>query len=232
MTVTNGLTPVHPGEILREEIEERDLSANALAEALNIPTNRITAILNGQRSITADTARRLSLHFGTTSEFWLNLQKSWELRRAEIDAEEGELVKFIPMTGSLVGGRHGDKKERIAEVLTDLHLAICGFGTEVGQHERRDLPQTLGALARLSSVFLRKLVLGDRSNRKTRLLDDVVMESLSLHLQPLRKIPQERRRTIPDRTRYWWRLHGVDETGRSGSWASTHSASSRCASRP
>ena len=196
MTVTNRLPPVHPGEILREEMDERDLSANALAEALNIPTNRITAILNGQRGVTAETAHRLSLHFGTTSEFWLNLQKTWELRCAEIEAEEGERVKFIPSSGSLVGGRHKDKKERITEVLTDLHLAIGGFGTKSGQYERHDLPQTLGALARLCSVFLRKLVLGDRGDRNTRLLDDAIMESLDLHLQPLRKIPQKQRRTI------------------------------------
>lgn len=196
MTATNRLPPVHPGEILHEEMEERDLSANALAEALNIPTNRITAILNGQRGVTAETARRLSVYFGTTSEFWLNLQKTWELRCAEIKAEQGELVQFIPSSGSHVGGRYKDKKERIAEVLADLHLVISGFGTKAGQHERDNLPQTLGALARLCSVFLRKLVLGDKGNRKTRLLDNDVMESLDLRLQPLRKIPLKQRRTI------------------------------------
>ena len=216
MTATNRLPPVHPGEILREEMDERDLSANALAEALNIPTNRITAVLNGQRGITAETAHRLSLHFGTTSEFWLNLQKTCELRCAEIEAEEGERVKFVPTTGSLVGGRHKDKKERITEALTDLHLAIGGFGTQTGQHERRDLPQTLGALARLCSVFLRKLVLGDRGDRKTRLMDDAIMESLNLRLQPLRKIPQEQRRTL--RTGFscgsgFMELTKVDEPG-------------------
>lgn len=211
------MPPVHPGEILREEMDERDLSANALARALDIPANRITAILNGQRGVTADTARRLSRYFGTTPELWLNLQKTWELRRAEIEAEEGRPVTFLPATGSLVGGRHKDKKERITEVLSDLQLAIGGFGTHTtGQFERRDLPQVLGALARMCSVFLRKLVLGDRGERTTRLLDEAVMESLQLRLQPLRKIPQEGRRTI--RTGFgvgggFMELTKVDEPG-------------------
>ena len=98
MTATNRMSPVHPGEILREEIDERDLSANALAQALHIPANRITAILNGQRGVTADTAHRLALYFGTTPEFWLNLQKTWELRRAEIEAEDGRPMKLVSGT--------------------------------------------------------------------------------------------------------------------------------------
>ena len=197
MTATNRMSPVHPGEILREEIDERDLSANALAQALHIPANRITAILNGQRGVTADTARRLSRYFGTTPEVWLNLQKTWELRRAEIEAEDGRHVTLVSGTGSLIGGRHKDKKERITEALSDLHLAIGGFGMPAtGQQERRDLPQVLGALARMCSVFLRKLVLGDHGVKTTRLLDDAVMESLELRLQPLRKIPRKSRRTI------------------------------------
>ena len=86
MTATNRMSPVHPGEILRDEMDERDLSANALAQALDIPANRLTAILNGQRGVTADTALRLSRYFGTTPELWLNLQKTWDSRSAEIGA--------------------------------------------------------------------------------------------------------------------------------------------------
>ena len=197
MMATNRMSPVHPGEILREEMDERGLSANALALALDIPTNRITSILNGHRGVTANTARCLSRYFGTTSELWLNLQKTWELRLAEIEAEEGKWVKFVPVKGSLVGGRVKDKKERITEALSDLQLAIGGLGTQsTGQYERRDLAQVMGALARMCSVFLRKLALGDRNMRRTRLLDDAVMDSLELRLKPLRKIPRERCRTI------------------------------------
>jgi addiction module HigA family antidote len=91
MTLVNDMRPVHPGEILREELESLEISANAFATALDVPGNRITAILNGQRGITADTALRLSRYLGTTPEFWLNLQKTYELRVAEI--EMGEAIK-------------------------------------------------------------------------------------------------------------------------------------------
>lgn len=85
MVFVNGMRPVHPGEILRDELEASDISANAFAAALDVPGNRITAILNGQRGITADTALRLSRYLGTTAELWLNLQKSYELRVAELE---------------------------------------------------------------------------------------------------------------------------------------------------
>ena len=80
----NGMQPVHPGEVLREELEALEMSAKAFALAMDVPGNRITAILNGQRGVTADTALRLSRYLGTTPEFWLNLQKTFELRVAEM----------------------------------------------------------------------------------------------------------------------------------------------------
>ena len=86
MSVRNGMRSVHPGEILRDELDELELSANALAKALGVPVNRITMILNGQRGVSADTALRLARYFGTTPQLWMNLQKSWELRRAEIES--------------------------------------------------------------------------------------------------------------------------------------------------
>jgi addiction module HigA family antidote len=82
----NGMRPIHPGEILREELAELNLSANALAQALGVPPNRVTAILKEQRGITADTALRLARYFGTTPEFWMNLQIAFELRKAELDS--------------------------------------------------------------------------------------------------------------------------------------------------
>ena len=80
----SGMRPVHPGEILRDELDALQMSAKAFAAALHVPGNRITAILSGRRGVTADTALRLSRYLGTTAEFWLNLQKNFELRTAEI----------------------------------------------------------------------------------------------------------------------------------------------------
>ena len=86
MPAKNGMRPVHPGEVLRDELEGLSLSANALSKALDVPVNRIRAILHGQRGVTADTALRLARYFGTTPQVGLNLQKTYELRRAEIKA--------------------------------------------------------------------------------------------------------------------------------------------------
>ena len=98
MNARNGMRPVHPGEILGEELETIGLSANALAKALGVPVNRITMILNGQRGVSADTALRLARYFGTTPQLWLNLQKMWELRRAEIEKSQeiAEQVRLRP----------------------------------------------------------------------------------------------------------------------------------------
>ena len=86
MNAKNGMRPVHPGEILREELDELGLSANALSKTLAVPVNRVTLILNGQRGVSADTALRLARYFGTTPQLWLNLQKTWELRQAETES--------------------------------------------------------------------------------------------------------------------------------------------------
>src|SRR5437660_9318082 len=87
-------TPIHPGEHLAEELDEVGLSAAELARQIEVPVNRVTAILNGQRGVTADTALRLGHWFGTSAEFWLNLQKLYELRLAW--NEVGGRVKRLP----------------------------------------------------------------------------------------------------------------------------------------
>jgi addiction module HigA family antidote len=89
-------TPIHPGEHLAEELRELGLSAAELARQIDVPVNRVTAIINGQRSITADTALRLGHWFGTSPEFWLNLQTLYELRiaRAEVGARVDKLPKL------------------------------------------------------------------------------------------------------------------------------------------
>ena len=85
---------IHPGKHLAEELKELTMSAAALARQLNVPTNRITEILNGRRAITGDTALRLAHFFGTSAEFWLNLQKLYELRLAEKKASK--TIKALP----------------------------------------------------------------------------------------------------------------------------------------
>ena len=95
--IQNGMRPVHPGEILLEEFmkpSEPQINANMLAKALDVPANRITAIIKGQRGITGDTAVRLATFFNTTAEFWMNLQKTYELRLAE-RALSGKVKKHI-----------------------------------------------------------------------------------------------------------------------------------------
>jgi addiction module HigA family antidote len=84
----NRMRPVHPGEILREEyLAPMKMSANALAHALHVPANRVSAILAGRRSVTADTALRLARALGTSPQFWLNLQQAHDLRVAELDTK-------------------------------------------------------------------------------------------------------------------------------------------------
>ena len=78
--MANKMKPIHPGEILKEELKELGLSANAFAKSLSVPVNRITFILNKNRAITADTALRFAKFFGTSAEFWLNLQLDFDLK--------------------------------------------------------------------------------------------------------------------------------------------------------
>jgi antitoxin HigA-1 len=95
------LRPIHPGEILREQLDELGLSARAFAGRLGVPTNRITALLNEKRALTPDTALRLSKFFGAGHEgaqFWLNLQQAYDLRVAELEAKKlGYLERIEPM---------------------------------------------------------------------------------------------------------------------------------------
>ena len=90
-------TAIHPGEHLAEQLKELGMSAAELGRRLNVPTNRITGILNGQRAITGDSALRLAHFFGTSPDFWLNLQKLYELRLAE--AKAGAMIRRLPRLG-------------------------------------------------------------------------------------------------------------------------------------
>ena len=94
------MRPVSPGEVLREQLDELGMSANALAAALHVPTNRVTGILNATRALTPETALRLERYFtGTTAQFWLNLQTGFDLRRAEV-SEAKALREIRPLKAS------------------------------------------------------------------------------------------------------------------------------------
>ncbi len=88
------LIAIHPGEHLAEELKDLNMSAAALARQLQVPTNRITQILNGRRDITADTALRLAHFFGTSAEFWINLQSLYDLRIAQ--QQSGKTIQALP----------------------------------------------------------------------------------------------------------------------------------------
>ncbi len=94
-------TPIHPGEILADELEELNISAAELARILHVPTNRITQIINGKRALTADTALRLGRWFGTGAELWMNLQKSYELRLAELEVGN-DIKRLIPKRSNAI----------------------------------------------------------------------------------------------------------------------------------
>ncbi len=85
---------IHPGEHLAEELNELDMSAAALARQIDVPANRVSEMLDGQRGITGDMALRLGHFFGTSPEFWLNLQKLYELRMAK--EKVGEVISALP----------------------------------------------------------------------------------------------------------------------------------------
>ena len=79
------MRPVHPGEVLQDELDHLGLSASGFARALGVPANRVTSILNGRRGITADTALRLACYFGSGPEIWMNLQSVHDLAVARRD---------------------------------------------------------------------------------------------------------------------------------------------------
>jgi antitoxin HigA-1 len=87
-------TPIHPGEILGDELEEIGLSAKRLADVIDVPPNRLYQLLAGKRSMTADTALRLSRYFGMSADFWMNLQSSYELDLTR--QQVGKAIQRIP----------------------------------------------------------------------------------------------------------------------------------------
>jgi antitoxin HigA-1 len=87
-------TPTHPGEILAEELEALSVSPTELSRQIRVPANRISQIINGKRAITGDTAVRLAHWFGTSPQFWMNLQALYEVRVAQLQA--GAEIRTLP----------------------------------------------------------------------------------------------------------------------------------------
>lgn len=87
-------TPIHPGEILAEELEELGVSPTELSRQIRVPANRVSQIINGKRAVTGDTALRLAHWFGTSPQFWMNLQALYDVRLAEKQA--GTEIKSLP----------------------------------------------------------------------------------------------------------------------------------------
>lgn len=91
-------TPIHPGEILAGELEEIGISPTELSRQIRVPANRISQIINGKRAVTGDTALRLAHWFGTSPQFWMNLQALYDVRMAEQEA--GNEIKALPTKSS------------------------------------------------------------------------------------------------------------------------------------
>ena len=106
------LTAIHPGEHLAEELEALDMSAAELARKIDVPTNRVTQILNGTRAITGDTALRLAHFFGTSAQFWLNLQSLYDLRLAQ--QKVGQSIKALPTLKRRELVRAGGERARVS----------------------------------------------------------------------------------------------------------------------
>ena len=97
--IKNGMRPVHPGEVLREDfLIPLGMSANALAKALNVPAPRVNDVVRGRRGVSADTAMRLARYFGGDARSWLNLQAAYDLRVAEIENAKRIEREIAPST--------------------------------------------------------------------------------------------------------------------------------------
>ena len=152
MNAKNDMRPVHPGEILRDELDDLGLSADALSRALGVPLNRVTMILNGQRGVSADTALRLARYFGTTPELWLNLQQTWELRRVEI-AAGGDIVKRVTPRSS---GRTAARSRRFSERYVQSIDLVDRFEAEPSSTHARNALAAIGRLQDDGAAFWKK----------------------------------------------------------------------------
>ena len=91
-TTEKKLSPIHPGKILLEDMKDEEISINGLAQAIRVPANRISLIVNGKRGITADTAARLGRYFGTSPQYWLNIQNRFDLDSIDRAAIQRDVI--------------------------------------------------------------------------------------------------------------------------------------------
>jgi len=95
-TTGNGMRPIHPGEVLREDyLAPLDMSVNALAKSLRVDTTRMNEIVRERRRITPDTAERLARYFSTSAQFWINLQGRYDLKEFEASEEAAEIARDV-----------------------------------------------------------------------------------------------------------------------------------------
>ena len=175
-------TPIHPGEHLAEELRELGITAAELSRQIDVPVNRITGIIHGQRGITADTALRLAHWFGTTPQFWMNLQQLYELRLAE--NEVGAEIAALPRRRGPVG---------IAQTRKKPHEPPHQ-GRESAPGERpRDARPYRG----------RELSVQAHRPAASRRFREARPEKRSL-LRRRRQKRSPRRRSCPQRSRPWW----------------------------
>ena len=98
---------VHPGVILKDELDELDITLSEFARQIDVPANRVSQIIGGKRAITGDTALRFGHWFGTDAQFWINLQAQFDL--AVADQKTGEQIKKLPTLATCVARAHGDQ---------------------------------------------------------------------------------------------------------------------------
>jgi len=136
------VSAIHPGEHLSEELQTLGMSAAELARNLAVPTNRITQILNGQRAITGDSALRLAHFFGTSPEFWLNLQNLYELRLAERKA--GSAIQALPTLNpsTPIQRKKYDLRKLVNAVTTRNRHGEMEYGRAQGKEVSRGVRRT------------------------------------------------------------------------------------------
>jgi antitoxin HigA-1 len=142
MSIKNGMRPVHPGEVLREDfLRPAGLSVNALAKALHVPTPRINDVVRERRGVTADTALRLARYFGGDAQSWLNLQAVYDLRVAEIANRKKIEREVSPIDRDLGGEKQAHRLTFDSRAFSSVqHRLPCNAGSTAGSVLSMEMP--------------------------------------------------------------------------------------------